>query len=80
MFTTLKPRKQVERSGMGLAFVKRQVEGKGGILEILSGEGRGATFRFAWTRPFSSLSTPSAAATADVSDHVAQVVLLVQRH
>lgn len=80
VFTTLKPRDQVEGSGMGLAFVKRQVEVKGGTLEILSGEGRGATFRFAWPRPLNSLSTLSAAATADVSDHLAQVVPLVQRH
>ncbi|MBP0484777.1 ATP-binding protein [Sagittula salina] len=50
MFTTLKPRDQVEGSGMGLAFVKRQIDVKGGTLRIESGEGRGAAIRFTWPK------------------------------
>lgn len=50
MFQTLKPRDQVEGSGMGLAMVKKQVELFGGELELESVEGDGATFRFTWPR------------------------------
>ena len=46
MFETLRPRDQVEGSGMGLAMVKRQIELRGGHLEIRSGKGRGTAFRF----------------------------------
>ncbi|WP_190324000.1 ATP-binding protein [Salipiger aestuarii] len=54
MFETLQPRDRVEGSGMGLAMVKRQVELRGGRIEIRSGEGRGTAFRF--TLP--SVTTP----------------------
>jgi PAS domain S-box-containing protein len=50
MFTTLKPRDVVEGSGMGLALVKKIVEGRGGTVQVESAEGRGATFRFNWPR------------------------------
>jgi signal transduction histidine kinase len=50
MFTTLKPRDAVEGSGMGLALVKKIVEGRGGAIQLESAEGRGATFRFTWPR------------------------------
>jgi two-component system sensor kinase FixL len=50
MFTTLKPRDTVEGSGMGLALVKKIVEGRGGTVLLQSAEGRGATFRFTWPR------------------------------
>jgi two-component system, LuxR family, sensor kinase FixL len=50
MFTTLKPRDSVEGSGMGLALVKKIVEGRGGTIRLESAEGRGATFRFTWPR------------------------------
>jgi two-component system sensor kinase FixL len=50
MFTTLKSRDVVEGSGMGLALVKKIVEGRGGTIHLESGEARGATFRFAWPR------------------------------
>ena len=46
MFQTLKPRDQVEGSGMGLAVVRKQVETFGGMLSLESEEGRGCTFRF----------------------------------
>ncbi len=50
MFTTLKPRDAVEGSGMGLALVKKIVEGRGGTVALESAEGRGSTFRFTWPR------------------------------
>ncbi|HEV3299979.1 MAG TPA: ATP-binding protein [Planctomycetaceae bacterium] len=50
MFTTLKPRDAIEGSGMGLALVKKIVEGRGGAIQLESAEGRGATFRFTWPR------------------------------
>jgi PAS domain S-box-containing protein len=46
LFTTLRPRDQVEGSGMGLAIVRKQVELAGGSLQLDSAEGRGSTFRF----------------------------------
>jgi PAS domain S-box-containing protein len=50
MFTTHKPRDTVEGSGMGLALVKKIVEGCGGAVQVESAEERGATFRFTWPR------------------------------
>ncbi len=47
MFQTIKPRDQVEGSGMGLAMVKKHVELFGGTIAVES-EGRGSTFRFTW--------------------------------
>lgn len=55
MFQTLRPRDQVEGSGMGLAMVKKHVEVLGGTLTIESDGSRGATFWVEipkyWTRP-----------------------------
>jgi signal transduction histidine kinase len=49
MFQTLKPRDEVEGSGMGLAIVKRIVEWQGGRIWFEPGpDGRGTTFRFTW--------------------------------
>ena len=48
IFQTLKPRDQVEGSGMGLAIVKKLVEGYGGVVQLESSVGQGATFRFTW--------------------------------
>jgi len=50
MFQTLKPRDQVEGSGMGLAIVKKVVESRGGTLHVESTPGHGATFRFTWPK------------------------------
>ncbi|GLH81263.1 hypothetical protein SSBR45G_61720 [Bradyrhizobium sp. SSBR45G] len=46
MFQTLKPRDQVEGSGMGLAIVRKQIELSGGSISLDSSQGHGTTFRF----------------------------------
>jgi len=48
MFSTLKPRDDVEGSGMGLAIVKKTVEYAGGDIKVESGDGRGTAFIFTW--------------------------------
>ena len=48
IFQTLRPRDEVEGSGVGLAVVKKAVEARGGNILVESEEGRGATFRFTW--------------------------------
>jgi len=48
MFQTLRPRDQVEGSGMGLAMVRKYVEVFGGTVWLESAEGRGSTFHFTW--------------------------------
>lgn len=52
MFTTLRPRDELEGSGMGLALVKKLVEAHGGAVELDSAPGRGTTVRFTWPRHF----------------------------
>jgi len=46
MFQTLKPRDEVEGSGMGLALVKKAVESMGGSVTLESDGHSGCTFRF----------------------------------
>ena len=48
MFQTLRPRDQVEGSGMGLAVVDKIVTSVGGTVKLESSAGKGATFRFTW--------------------------------
>jgi two-component system, LuxR family, sensor kinase FixL len=50
MFQTLKPRDQVEGSGMGLAMVRKHVDVAGGELTLESVVGRGSTFSFTWPK------------------------------
>lgn len=47
IFQTLRPRDEVESSGVGLAIVKKAVEHHGGRISVVS-EGRGAEFEFTW--------------------------------
>jgi PAS domain S-box-containing protein len=48
MFQTLKPRDEVEGSGIGLALVKKAVESAGGRVTLESDGLKGCTFRFTW--------------------------------
>ena len=50
MFKSLKPRDEVEGSGMGLALVKKIVNQYGGEITIKSSEGAGCTFCFTWPK------------------------------
>ena len=50
IFQTLRPRDQVEGSGMGLAIVKKIVESRNGHITIASALGQGTTFRFTWPK------------------------------
>lgn len=56
MFQTLKPRDVVEGSGMGLALVKKLVEGVGGQVSIES-QGRGTSIRFTWPKAWPAASS-----------------------
>jgi PAS domain S-box-containing protein len=51
IFRTLKPRDQVEGSGMGLAIVRKHIDISGGTLRLESAEGKGSTFHFTWPKP-----------------------------
>lgn len=49
MFQTLKPRDELEGSGMGLTLIKKLVETYGGSIHVFSA-GRGTRFTFSWPR------------------------------
>jgi signal transduction histidine kinase len=50
MFQTLRPRDEVEGSGMGLAFVKKIVENQRGRVWLTSKVGEGTCFYFTWPK------------------------------
>jgi signal transduction histidine kinase len=50
MFQTLRPRDQVEGSGIGLALVRRIVTRFGGDVRIECRKPRGSVFRFRWPK------------------------------
>ncbi|MBS8226977.1 sensor histidine kinase [Vannielia litorea] len=51
IFQTLRPRDEVEGSGMGLAMVRKHVEVVGGEIELQSDGTRGTLFRLIWPHP-----------------------------
>jgi signal transduction histidine kinase len=65
MFQTLKPKDQVEGSGMGLAIVRKYVALYGGTLNLESEEGQGSTFRFTW--PKAAAGAPSQIQTREAA-------------
>lgn len=50
MFQTLRPRDQVEGSGMGLALARKNVSVFGGTLNLKSSTGNGCQFSFTWPK------------------------------
>jgi signal transduction histidine kinase len=48
IFQTLKPRDEVEGTGIGLSVVKKAVETRGGQVRVASDPGHGTTFAFTW--------------------------------
>ncbi|MBX3011676.1 MAG: PAS domain S-box protein [Caldilineaceae bacterium] len=56
MFQTLRPRDEIEGSGMGLAIAKRAVEYRGGVIHVESSSREGTTFRFTWPKRLAQLS------------------------
>ena len=50
IFQTLRPRDEVEGSGMGLAMVRKHVEVAGGSIRLISDGTRGTTFTLSWPR------------------------------
>lgn len=50
LFETLRPRDEVEASGIGLSIVKKAVEAAGGSVALVPREGRGARFVVRWPR------------------------------
>lgn len=48
LFQTLRPRDEVEGSGMGLAFVRKVMETSGGTVHLEPRDGRGALFHLWW--------------------------------
>lgn len=58
LFLSLKPREEVEGSGVGLAIVKKIVELAGGTVSLESDEGKGATFRFSWPKRYTGPMNP----------------------
>jgi signal transduction histidine kinase len=56
MFQTLKPRDQVEGSGIGLAIVRKHIEVLGGTIEVDSDVGKGTIFRFTLPKSNKKLS------------------------
>jgi PAS domain S-box-containing protein len=50
LFQTLRPRDEVEGSGMGLAIVKKAIENNGGLIKLNSEKDSGAEFTFTWPK------------------------------
>ena len=60
IFQTLEARDTKESTGIGLAIVRKIVEGEGGKIWVESAEGEGATFFFTWSKQPPHFSPPIA--------------------
>ena len=58
LFQTLEPRDKVEGTGIGLALVKKIVEGYGGSIAVESEPGRGSAFIFTWPKAIEGANAP----------------------
>ncbi|MEZ4728118.1 MAG: PAS domain S-box protein [Caldilineaceae bacterium] len=58
LFQVLRPRDEVEGSGMGLALVKKVVEHRKGSICVESTLGQGTTFCFTWPKTSTNLRSP----------------------
>lgn len=50
LFQTLRPKDEVENTGIGLSIVKKIIESQKGELQLISDGVRGATFQFTWPK------------------------------
>lgn len=50
VFKTLKPRDQVEGSGMGLSIIKKVLDNQEASIKVISGSERGVSFIFTWPK------------------------------
>lgn len=64
MFQTLKPRDEVEGSGIGLALVRKAVESLGGKVRLESDGASGCTFYFTWPMDNPASTAPRQSAPA----------------
>jgi signal transduction histidine kinase len=54
MFKTLRPRDEIEGSGMGLALIKKIVEHYSGSVNVQANTVNGCTFHFTWPKKFNN--------------------------
>ncbi|GGE94839.1 sensor histidine kinase [Hymenobacter cavernae] len=67
IFQTLTARDTLESTGVGLAIVKKIVEGQGGSIHVESAEGQGATFIFTWPKSVAPPVAARSGANVDVT-------------
>ncbi|WP_145057375.1 sensor histidine kinase [Lignipirellula cremea] len=67
MFETLRPRDEVEGSGMGLALIRKIVENAGGQIRVESDLGAGTTFLFTWPKTEAQTPRPSSTSSSSSS-------------
>ncbi|MCB9730304.1 MAG: PAS domain S-box protein [Deltaproteobacteria bacterium] len=58
MFHTLRPRDEVEGSGLGLSLVRRTVMSRGGSVSLAETEGGGCTVRVLWPKVARAVTSP----------------------
>lgn len=59
IFQTLRPRDQLEGTGVGLSLVRKIVEDQDGQIHLDSSPGHGSTFSFTWQKDIRSIRDPN---------------------